>query len=126
VKRAALAAAALSLLTLLAALPAFAVAPMSPAAPAACVSSAAGPAFLWQTGGGCNESFCQTDEQCQQACPDASSATCSGGVCQYSFPGGGGGGGNPHGCYQAFCITSANCPCQDGTFAACINNLCTF
>jgi hypothetical protein len=93
-----------------------------PASPVSCAAATVGLSFLWRTGEGCLSSFCRSDEDCP--CATATSATCSGGTCQYTFPGGGG--GDPHGCSHGFCNSTLDCLCMDGTYAACLNNLCTF
>lgn len=88
-------------------------------APAECASGT--PEFHWLTGGTCNASFCQNDDQCWSNCPDAQSAACNGNVCQYTYYPGSGGGNN---CNQSFCSTDAQCTCQDGTLRQCIGSVC--
>lgn len=94
-------------------------APESPQTPARCATGE--PELLWLTGGGCNQSFCQTEEQCWTSCPEALAVACVGGVCQYTLPPGGGTGNN---CSQSFCSTDEQCTCKDGTLRQCIGNIC--
>jgi hypothetical protein len=91
-------------------------------APRACATAVTAPAPLWLTGGGCNEAFCQSADDCWLSCPDANSVSCSSGVCQYVLPGGGGGGNN---CDASYCWDSSQCTCKDGTLRSCINNVCS-
>jgi len=60
-----------------------------------------------EASGFCPGSFCDTDADCESACPHALSATCSvSSTCAFTFPGGGGGSGE---LCRAFCFTNADC-----------------
>ncbi|QRN97193.1 hypothetical protein JRI60_51035 [Archangium violaceum] len=59
----------------------------------------------------CHASFCETDQDCVNACPSAPSAACVDYTCQYSTSGGGGGGGGPF-CPASFCDDDSQCTCK--------------
>ncbi|WP_257459463.1 hypothetical protein [Archangium lipolyticum] len=60
----------------------------------------------------CHASFCETDQDCVNACPSAPSAACVDYVCQYSTSGGGGGGGGGPLCHAQFCDDDSQCECN--------------
>jgi hypothetical protein len=59
----------------------------------------------------CHASLCETDQDCQSACPSATSATCVSNVCEYTYNGGGGGGGGGPLCNEQLCFEDGDCTC---------------
>ncbi|RYZ40048.1 MAG: hypothetical protein EOO71_17670 [Myxococcaceae bacterium] len=66
---------------------------------------------------------CSTEQECWNACPGATSVTCSRNACSYTYPGGGGGGGPT--CPSTRCIDDSDCSCK-GSPGTCVNRACVF
>ncbi|RKG93696.1 hypothetical protein [Corallococcus terminator] len=66
---------------------------------------------------------CTTAQECWNACPGASSVSCSRNACSYTMPGGGGGGGPT--CPSTRCIEDSDCNCK-GSPGYCVNRACVF
>lgn len=61
----------------------------------------------------CYAALCDTDMDCYNACPSATSAACVDNACQYSYSGGGGGGGGGGPlCNASFCDNDLQCSCN--------------
>jgi hypothetical protein len=66
----------------------------------------------------CHASLCESDWDCQNACPTARTATCVGYVCEYTYSGGGGGGGGGPLCPARLCSEDWDCECN-GRYGYC-------
>lgn len=76
----------------------------------------------------CEISFCVTVQDCYDACPEATSASCVNNACQYDSGGGGGGGGGGE-CNISVCTSDQECyeACPEASFAYCdSNNACVY
>ncbi|WNG46311.1 hypothetical protein F0U60_20935 [Archangium minus] len=69
---------------------------------------------------------CSTEDDCWNACPTATSVSCTRNACSYttSGGGGGGGGGGPF-CPATRCIDDSDCVCS-GTQGICENRACSY
>lgn len=69
---------------------------------------------------------CITEDDCWNACPSATSVSCTRNACSYSTSGGGGGGGGggPF-CPATRCIDDSDCSCN-GSPGVCVNRACSF
>ena len=77
----------------------------------------------------CMVARCSASYQCENYCPEAETAVCVSGYCQYTYPttgggGGGGGGGGPV-CQAARCSSASPCICE-GVQYACVNGYCQY
>ncbi len=66
----------------------------------------------------CYEALCESDSDCQAACPTAQTATCVQSSCQYTYSGGGPGGGGGPFCSARFCSDDWDCECN-GRYGYC-------
>lgn len=67
---------------------------------------------------------CSTEDDCWNACPSATSVSCTRNACSYTTSGGGGGGGGPF-CPATRCIDDSDCVCN-GSPGICENRACSF
>ncbi|QRK05319.1 hypothetical protein JQX13_34725 [Archangium violaceum] len=68
---------------------------------------------------------CITEDDCWNACPTATSVSCTRNACSYTTSGGGGGGGGGPLCPATRCIDDSDCSCN-GSPGVCVNRACAY
>lgn len=78
-------------------------------------------------GGLCYAALCESEADCWNSCPGASSVSCVSNECQYTYPGGGGGGGGggPF-CDARLCNWDGDCTCNTAQGYCGTDNVCHY